>query len=174
MRKINLIVVHCSATRMDKEYTPEQLVCDHLERGFACVGYHYYIRKNGKVVHFRHPNVAGAHALGYNQQSIGICYEGGLNEKGKAADTRTPEQKAMLEKILKELLMRFPGCDICGHRDLSKDRNGDGVISPDEWIKMCPCFDAKTEYRPLVLESRREEAAQKRKVYKEWKEKDFI
>lgn len=174
MRNINLIVIHCSATREDKEYTPEQLNRDHWERGFDCAGYHYYIRKNGKVVHFRPVQSIGAHAKGYNERSIGVCYEGGLDVKGKPADTRTLEQRIMLEKILKELLLRFPNCDICGHRDLSKDKNRDGVISPDEWMKVCPCFDAKNEYRPLVVANQMYLAKLNKQKSKKWRERDFI
>lgn len=169
MREVNLIVIHCSATRVDREYTPEQMDADHQERGFIRAGYHFYIRKNGKVVHFRHVSKAGAHAFGYNANSIGICYEGGLDTTGKAADTRTPEQKSRSEQILKELLIRFPGSDICGHRDLSNDLNGDGVISPDEWIKMCPCFNAREEYRPLVEENKKYVKVLAREERKLWR-----
>ncbi|MEQ3139128.1 N-acetylmuramoyl-L-alanine amidase, partial [Bacteroides intestinalis] len=47
MRKIDLIVIHCSATRADRCYTEYDLTTDHLRRGFSGAGYHYYIRKNG-------------------------------------------------------------------------------------------------------------------------------
>ena len=49
-RNINLIVIHCSATRVDHNYTPEQLERDHKARGFNSAGYNYYIRKNGEIV----------------------------------------------------------------------------------------------------------------------------
>lgn len=73
----------------------------------------------------------GAHARHYNAHSIGICYEGGLDEKGKPADTRTPAQKASLEDLLYSLVLDYPDAEILGHRDLP-------------WIrKSCPCFDVK-------------------------------
>ena len=87
----------------------------------------------------------GAHAKGYNRNSIGICYEGGLNKDGKPKDTRTTEQRAALRQLVNELLARFPGCKVSGHRDLSPDQNRDGKIEPHEWIKPCPCFDVATE-----------------------------
>jgi len=87
----------------------------------------------------------GAHAKGYNRSSIGICYEGGLDKNGKPKDTRTPEQRAALRLLVNELLARFPGCKVCGHRDLSPDLNRNGRIEPHEWTKQCPCFDVATE-----------------------------
>lgn len=79
----------------------------------------------------------------YNANSIGICYEGGLDCRGHPADTRTPEQKASLRLLVHQLRERFPGCRVCGHRDLSPDLNRNGEIEPEEWIKTCPCFEAK-------------------------------
>lgn len=149
MRKINLIVIHCSATRSDKDYTPEQLERDHKARGFNSAGYNYYIRKSGEVVPMRPLDQIPAHAAGYNKNSIGICYEGGLTPDGKPYDTRTVKQKAALITLLMDLVSQFPEAEICGHRDLSPDLNGDGEITPNEWTKMCPCFDAKTEYERI-------------------------
>lgn len=145
-RKINLIVVHCSATKSNKDYTPEQLERDHKARGFNSAGYNYYIRKSGTIVAMRPLELVPAHVTGFNKNSIGVCYEGGLDENGKAADTRTPEQKEALISLLMNLVVQFPDCEIVGHRDLSPDLNKDGKITPNEWIKMCPCFNAKEEY----------------------------
>ena len=148
MRKINLIVVHCSATPVDHDYTPEQMTIDHRARGFNSAGYHFYVRKSGYVVHLRGLEVIGAHAEGYNANSIGICYEGGLDVNSKAADTRTAQQKESILRLIKELKGLYPAIKkVIGHRDLSPDKDGDGVIEPNEWIKVCPCFDAKKEYK---------------------------
>lgn len=146
MRKINLIVLHCSATREDMEYTPEQLEQDHRARGFLSGGYNYYIRRTGEIVAMRQPELVPAHVKGYNRFSLGICYEGGLDAAGHPKDTRTKAQKESIRVLLLLLLVRYPGCRICGHRDLSPDRNGDGKITPDEWLKECPCFNAEEEY----------------------------
>ena len=100
----------------------------------------------------------GAHVKGYNRSSLGICYEGGLDENGQPADTRTEEQRVALKELLYRLVCRYPGVQIVGHRDLSADRNGDGRVSPDEWIKWCPCFDAEVEYAELNELSERLEA----------------
>jgi hypothetical protein len=46
--------------------------------------------------------------------------------------------------LVSALLRNFPEARAVGHRDLSPDLNGDGVISPEKWLKACPCFDVKT------------------------------
>lgn len=145
MREINLIVVHCSATRADRDFTENDLEVCHRHRGFNGAGYHFYIRKNGDIKNTRPLEKPGAHALGYNAHSIGICYEGGLDVRYRPADTRTEWQKHSLRVLIRTLLMDYPGCRVYGHRDLSPDRNGDGRISPEEWVKECPCFEVTSK-----------------------------
>ncbi|MDO5035905.1 MAG: N-acetylmuramoyl-L-alanine amidase [Porphyromonas sp.] len=142
-RRITLAVVHCSATRVTQRYSPEQLVRDHLLRGYDGAGYHYYITRDGSLYSLRHVDKEGAHARGYNRYSLGICYEGGLTAKGLPRDTRTPEQRQTLKQLVAELKQLYPDVYVVGHRDLSPDLNGDGDVTPEEWIKMCPCFNAK-------------------------------
>ena len=143
MRTIDHIVIHCSATREDRSLTVAELEENHRCRGFRGIGYHYYIRKDGTVINTRALELVGAHAKGHNSHSIGICYEGGLDNEGHPKDTRTPWQKHSLRVLILTLLRDYPGCRICGHRDLSPDLNGNGEIEPEEWIKACPCFDAE-------------------------------
>ncbi|SHJ36796.1 N-acetylmuramoyl-L-alanine amidase [Bacteroides stercorirosoris] len=142
MRKIDLIVIHCSATRADRCYTEHDLTADHLRRGFSGAGYHFYIRKNGDIKTLRAIEIPGAHVKGYNGSSVGICYEGGLDADGRPADTRTDFQKHSLRVLVLLLLKDYPGSRVAGHRDLSPDLNHNGEIEPEEWIKQCPCFDA--------------------------------
>lgn len=146
---IKYIVIHCSATRSNMTYTPWQLDRDHRARGFRCAGYHFYISRDGNIESFRGLNERGAHVRGFNDCSIGICYEGGLDTSSEPADTRTKEQKTALLGLLRYLRSYFPNALIVGHRDLSPDRNGDGKITSDEWLKACPCFDAIKAYRSL-------------------------
>ena len=145
MRTFNLFVVHCSATREDCTLSPEALDVMHRRRGFNGTGYHYYIRKDGTLYLTRSLERIGAHAKGFNAHSIGICYEGGLDCNGHPADTRTPEQKSALRLLVHQLLKRFRNSYVCGHRDLSPDLNGNGVIEPEEWVKVCPCFEVGKE-----------------------------
>jgi N-acetylmuramoyl-L-alanine amidase len=63
-------------------------------------------------------------------------------------DTRTHDQKAALERVLKTLKVMFPKAQIKGHRDFSPDLNKDGKITSNEWIKQCPCFDV-SEYKNI-------------------------
>ena len=145
MRKIDRIVIHCSATRADVPLSPRQLDEMHRQRGFDGCGYHYYVRRDGEICTMRPVDRPGAHAKGYNQHSIGVCYEGGLDEQGRPADARTELQKRALRVLVRVLAMDFQTRRIVGHRDLSPDLNGDGVIEPEEWTKVCPCFDVGTE-----------------------------
>ena len=145
MREINLIVVHCSATRADRDFTENDLEVCHRHRGFNGAGYHFYIRKNGDIKNTRPLEKPGAHALGYNAHSIGICYEGGLDVRYRPADTRTEWQKHSLRVLIRTLLMDYPGCRVCGHRDLSPDRNWRRTHQPRRVVKECPCFEVTSK-----------------------------
>ena len=136
MRHIDLIVIHCSATRCNRSFPVTALIRCHAER-FGFTGYHYYITRDGHTYQTRHEQLIGAHAKGYNKHSLGVCYEGGLDENGKPADTRTPKQIKSLLKLLRRLKAAHPDAIILGHRDLPKVH------------KACPCFDAVTEYSQL-------------------------
>ena len=149
MRKIRLIVVHCSATKATWDIGAAVITKMHRDRGFRECGYHYVVRLDGTIECGRNEFEMGAHVKGHNADSIGICYVGGLDENGKPCDTRTVSQKTALVKKIKDLKLRYPGTKVVGHRDLSPDKDGDGVVEPEEWLKQCPCFNAKTEYDKL-------------------------
>ena len=146
MRPIKLIVIHCSATREDREFTEYDLDICHRRRGFNGTGYHFYIRKNGDIKSTRPLERIGAHTRGFNKESIGICYEGGLDARGNPKDTRTPEQRSALHLLVYQLLQQFRNARVCGHRDLSPDLDGDGKVEPWEWVKQCPCFEVSKEF----------------------------
>lgn len=147
MRKIKHIVIHCTATVECKEFNVQDVRRWHKQRGFKDIGYHYLIGINGEVWKGREDNVIGAHVKGYNRNSIGISYVGGLDNNLAPKDTRTPEQINSLERLLIDLKNKHPDTEILGHRDFSKDLNGNGIIEPLEFMKQCPCFDAKEEYK---------------------------
>lgn len=155
-RRIDYIAVHCTATREGQVMTVEQIRAGHKAQGWSDIGYHYVVTLDGRVHLGRDVDVAGAHVSGYNSNSIGISYVGGLENrpgvaynKLKAKDTRTEAQKSALLNLLMALRKLYPYAKIQGHRDFSPDRNGNGTIEPSEWIKACPSFDAKTEYRMI-------------------------
>ena len=151
---IDAIVIHCSATRAGQDVHASDIDKWHKERGFAMIGYNYVITLDGKVEVGRpldrdgaHCNTAGTSGKAYNKHSIGICYVGGLNHLGKPADTRTYLQKRALVNLVYRLMEEYPAIkEVIGHRDASPDKNGDGKVTPNEWIKQCPCFDVRAEF----------------------------
>lgn len=156
-QNIDAIVIHCSATRAGQDVRAADIDKWHKERGFACIGYNFVIDLDGTVEVGRplnrdgaHCNTAGLSGLSYNKHSIGICYVGGLDTFGNPADTRTPEQKQALAELVYKLMDKYPIVEVIGHRDASPDKNGDGIITRNEWIKQCPCFDVKSEF-PMAV-----------------------
>ena len=98
-RKINEIIVHCSATPEGKDYSVDTIRQWHLQRGFSDIGYHYVIYRDGSIHTGRYESIIGAHCAGHNANSIGVCYIGGCASDGKTPkDTRTAEQKQSLVK----------------------------------------------------------------------------
>ena len=112
----------------------------------------------------------GAHVGGGgNKASIGIAYIGGMDKAlKKAKDTRTEAQKAALIKIIKILKNIYPEASIHGHRDYSKDKDGDGVEA-HEFMKMCPCFNAEVEYLEFQPKSFKPKSKKARDIKKEIK-----
>lgn len=153
---IDSIVIHCSATREGQDVRAADIDKWHKERGFKTIGYNYVIDLDGTIEPGRpltmdgaHCSTAGISGKAYNKHSIGICYIGGLDRKGNAKDTRTPAQKVALARLVNRLLWEYPIVDVLGHRDASPDKDGDGKITQNEWIKSCPCFNVRAEF-PLA------------------------
>ncbi len=132
MRKINDIIIHCTATPEGREVTMAELRAWHRARGFADVGYHYLVHLDGTVEEGRPLNKVGAHCRGHNAHSIGIAYAGGCRSDGTTpADTRTPAQRIALRKLALQLLRQFPLSGLHGHNDYA--------------AKACPSFSVKNE-----------------------------
>lgn len=134
-RNITELIVHCSATPEGKDFTTAQIREWHLARGFSDIGYHYVIYRDGSVHAGRAESKIGAHCVGHNSNSIGVCYIGGEVADGSHVpkDTRTPAQRTALVKLLKGLKAKYPKSTIHGHREFAN--------------KACPSFDALTEYK---------------------------
>lgn len=143
MKAIRYLVVHCAATPPSRDIGVAEIRVMHKQRGFNDVGYHYVIRRDGRVEKGRADNVAGAHVQGFNSVSLGVCLVGGVDAKGKPENNYTPAQFAALQSLMTKLQGQHPTAEILGHRDLSPDKNGDGKISSNEWLKACPCFDVR-------------------------------
>lgn len=108
MRRIDKIILHCTATIEGKDYRAKDIDRWHKARGWKGIGYHYVIDLDGTVEKGRKDSEIGAHCSGQNAHSIGVVYVGGLATDGKSAkDTRTKEQKAALITLVKKLLKQY-------------------------------------------------------------------
>ena len=142
-RRIDYIVVHCTATPEGLDKTVDQIRAEHKKQGWSDIGYHYVVYRDGTVHLGRDVDISGSHVSGYNSYSIGVVYVGGLENKPiaynklKPKDTRTNEQKDALLALLVNLRRLYPKAKIQGHRDFPKV------------TKACPSFDAKQEYKNI-------------------------
>ena len=134
-RRIDYLVLHCSDTRPDQDFTIEKLKACHKARGFGDYpGYHVYVRRDGSVYYCRPVRLRGCHVKGHNSDSIGICYEGGHAPQGslhKYEDNRTQAQKEALREVFAVLHDCFPDARIVGHNEF-------GVP------KACPCLSKES------------------------------
>ncbi len=130
-RKINKIIIHCSDTHEGRDYTVTDIDTWHRWRGFASIGYHFVIYRDGSVHAGRPLEQVGAHCVGQNAHSIGICYIGGRDaHSDKPKDTRTPQQKKAMRLLVADLKRRFPKATVHGHNEFA--------------AKACPCFNVKS------------------------------
>lgn len=134
MRKTPLLVIHCSATPPAMDIGAAEIRQWHTDpepdgNGWADIGYHYVIRRSGKVEPGRDLSRAGAHAAPYNRYSIGVCLVGGVDKHGQPADNFTKVQYSALVKLVRKLRAEHDIVSVVGHRDLP------GVA------KACPSFD---------------------------------
>lgn len=129
--KTDYIVIHCSATGDNMDIGAADIDKWHRKNGWACIGYHYVIRRDGDVEEGRAVDVIGAHVAGYNEHSVAICMVGGVdaNDVSKAKNNFTEAQFTSLKSLLTVLKMKYPNAKIQGHRDFP------GVK------KACPSFD---------------------------------
>lgn len=132
MRKITEIIIHCTATPEGKDFAVADIDRWHRERGWQGIGYHYVIYRDGTVHTGRSVSQPGAHCKGHNAHSIGVCYVGGLATDGKTAkDTRTPQQRTALRRLVADLLMQYPQAEVHGHSEFAP--------------KACPSFDVSID-----------------------------
>lgn len=144
MREIKYIAVHCTAS--SQHTTIKELQQEFRRKGWKNPGYHYVVAADGAITQLLDNEKVSNGVKGFNSVSINVAYIGGIDTAGKPIDNRTDEQKASLRSLLKLLHKTYPTAVIQGHRDFSPDLNHDGRITSNEYIKACPCFDAKTEY----------------------------
>lgn len=126
-RRIDGIVVHCAATKPHMDIGRHEIDRWHRERGFAGIGYHYVIRRNGADEAGRPLDTVGAHVAGHNANTIGVCLVGGIDDDGEPQNNFTPAQFDSLARLLDELARLYPDAWVKGHRDFA--------------AKACPSFD---------------------------------
>ena len=133
MRKIDKIIIHCSATPEGKDFTVQQIREWHVKgNGWRDIGYHFVIYRDGSIHKGRPVEQVGAHTTGHNANSIGICYIGGCAADGKTPkDTRTEAQRLALIKLVRELKASYPSATIHGHNEFAN--------------KACPSFIVKND-----------------------------
>ena len=147
MRTIKYIAVHCTAG--SQHTTIKELQQEFKRKGWKNPGYHYVVAADGTITQLLDEEKPSNGVKGYNSVLINVAYIGGIDAEGKPVDNRTAAQKASLAGLLGVLRKKYPAATIQGHRDFSPDRNRNGRIEPSEYIKACPCFDAKAEYQSI-------------------------
>ena len=147
MRAIKYIAVHCTAS--SQHATIKELQQEFKRKGWKNPGYHYVVAADGTITQLLDEDKVSNGVKGYNSVLINVAYIGGTDAEGKPIDNRTAAQKASLAGLLGMLRKKYPTAMIQGHRDFSPDRNRNGRIEPSEYIKACPCFDAKGEYKDI-------------------------
>lgn len=142
MRKVNKVIIHCSATPPTMAIDAETVRGWHVDgNGWKDIGYHFFIKRDGTIEVGRSIKVAGAHTKGHNGGSIGICYAGGVAVDRKTPeDNRTDAQKEALTLLCKALSEVFPKVTFHGHNEFS--------------AKACPSFDvAEEKYGTFCMRS---------------------
>jgi hypothetical protein len=130
MKKIDEIIVHCADTGVNQSFSIDDVRRWHVEeRGWSDVGYHYYIRLNGEIEKGRPVFKSGAHCKGRNQDTIGVCFEGGKLSDGSKWTGPLAAQLPAFEKLRDSLFVVFGELKISGHYEYSS--------------KSCPNFDVK-------------------------------
>ena len=127
MRAVNKIIVHCSDTKTSQNFDISDIDLWHKKRGWSKVGYHYYIKLDGTLQRGRDLEEIGAHCRGQNNDSIGICFEGGLNSDGSKWDSPLNEQLLTYDILKAYLEAIYNGLSVFGHYEFSD-------------VKTCPNF----------------------------------
>lgn len=107
-------------------------------RGWAGIGYHFYVRKDGSIYEGRPIDWAGAHATGHNSNSIGICAEGNFD-----VETMSEVQKNAIKELIAYLKEKYNITIIKGHREVN-NTSCPGANYPLDEMK-------NTEVKPVVV-----------------------
>jgi len=86
----------------------------HLANSWAGIAYHYYVRKDGSVYRGRPEDWIGGHTTGYNNISIGVCFEGNFE-----TEEMPRAQMDSGRQLVSDILKRYPGITVARHGDLN-------------------------------------------------------
>lgn len=111
MKEIEGVVLHNSGVTVLQSV--ETIHNYHKNKGWAGIGYQYYVRKDGRIYRGRTESMEGAHCVGVNGISIGICAEGNFNE-----ETMSNVQKNSIIELIKDIKSRYNIKWIRGHREM--------------------------------------------------------
>lgn len=123
LNRVTHVVIHTAATANGADISADTIRQDHIRsRGWSDIGYHWVVRKDGRVELGRPETEVGAHVEGFNAQSIGVCFAG----NGDLEDL-TDAQKAAGAKLVAEILRRHDLTDefrrnprrVIGHREIN-------------------------------------------------------
>lgn len=128
-RGIDKIILHCSATPPTQDIGAGDIRRWHKARGWADIGYHYVIRRDGSLEVGRDEAKVGAHVKGHNQGSLGICLVGGTTLAGEPMYNFTGAQMVRLKALMRTLMARHKSARVHGHNEFSD--------------KACPTFDVQ-------------------------------
>jgi N-acetyl-anhydromuramyl-L-alanine amidase AmpD len=110
---LEYIVIHHTASTAKE--TVEQIHNFHINNnGWAGIGYHFYIRKDGTIYRGRPEKYVGAHCENYNSVSLGICLEGNFE-----IEKPTEKQIQSVTDLVKYLRKKYGDFKLVGHRDLN-------------------------------------------------------
>ena len=114
----DLIVIHHTGNPVDDDLSAEQIHWTHLAIGWAGIGYHYVIRKDGTIEEGRPEWAVGSHAEGFNWNSVGIHLCG--NFQYVEPTPQQIESAAYLIGYLCDKYALIPTEEtVKGHRDLN-------------------------------------------------------
>ena len=132
-RRVSEVIIHHTDTFENQDTNIYDVDAWHRQRGFSQCGYHFIIRKDGRIQVGRDISIQGAHALagGHNAASIGISIVGGRvghsrdNSSARSSDTFTRVQWDALDFFLATYLRAFPNSQILGHYETDPSNRTD-------------------------------------------------
>lgn len=136
----DMIVIHHTGSVEDTDVSAAQIHQWHLNQGWAGIGYHFVIRKDGTIERGRPEDTIGAHAFGENYHSIGIQLSGDFNT-GKPTFNQIESTAILIAYLCGKYSIECNREHIVGHCDLmSTDCPGnhlylqiDDIIGKANW-----------------------------------------